>query len=52
MLNGYKTYLCGFAGLVVVGMQSLGWITDDQTKFFLEILGAGGLMSLRHALTK
>jgi hypothetical protein len=52
MLSGYKTYLCGIAGLIVIGMQSMGWITNEQTTFFLEILGAGGLMSLRHALSK
>lgn len=52
MLKGYKTYICGLAGLVVIGMQSLGWITADQTTFFLEILGVSGLMSLRHALSK
>lgn len=52
MLNGKKSYLCALVGLIVVGTHAMGWITDEQKIFFLELVGAGGLMALRSAIGK
>jgi len=50
MLDGKKSYLCGLIGLLIVGLQYAGIITDDAAKYLLEAVGATGIMALRHAL--
>lgn len=51
-LKGYKTYVCGIVGLVVVGANALGWITEEQKMFFLELIGSTAILTLRAAISK
>lgn len=51
-LSGKKSYLIAvFVALVVLAHQ-LGWIDSDIANTLLGLLGAGGLMALRHGVAK
>jgi hypothetical protein len=52
MLDGKKSYLCGLVGLLVIGLQAAGILTDEAAKYLLEAVGATGIMALRNALPK
>lgn len=51
-LNGYKTYvIAGLVAAVVVAGQ-LGWLSTELANVLLGLLGAGSLVTLRHAVKK
>lgn len=51
-LEGKKTYICAFLiGIVVVAAQ-LGYIDANMRDTLLGILGAGGLVAMRSAMSK
>ena len=45
-LQGYKTYIVAALVGLVIALQQLGYITGDQAKTLLEILGAAGAATL------
>lgn len=49
-MQGYKTYLCVGLGLLVIGAHAAGFLTDDQSKMFIELLGFSGIAALRAAV--
>lgn len=51
-LKGYRTYLLGAAGLVVIGLYLTGVIDDQIANVLLTVFGFGGLITLRAALPK
>jgi hypothetical protein len=58
-MNGWKTYLCAAAAVVVLGCKAAGQsgiipffaaIPDSVYDFILTLLGFGGLAALRQAV--
>lgn len=51
MLRGYKTYILSSLALGVVGANMLGLLAEDATVTILSLLGFGGMMTLRAAIS-
>ena len=50
--RGKKTYICGFAIIIVAGLQQLDVIQPEIAQTFIELLGGAGLVSLRLGMKK
>lgn len=51
-LKGKKTYIVGVAAAITVGAQVAGLISPDTANTLLSMLGVGGLITLRAAISK
>lgn len=51
-LSGKKTYIIAACMAIVVLAQQAGLITADQGNQLLEVLGVGGVITLRAAVAK
>lgn len=51
-LQGYKTYIIGVVALIIIGASMFGIVDANTANTILSILGFGGLISLRAAVSK
>lgn len=51
-LRGRKSYLLGFALIVVAGLYAQGYITEQTWRALTTLLGGGTAMALRAAIAK
>lgn len=51
-LKGKKSYLIGFAMVIVAGLRHLGYIDESTFKIVEGLLLGGGIMSLRAGISK
>lgn len=52
LINGKKTYLVAILFVIIAGLKAEGYISVDQYELVIGILGALGLASLRHGMSK
>jgi|ETNmetMinimDraft_30_1059905.scaffolds.fasta_scaffold109641_1 hypothetical protein len=52
MIDGYKTFIAGWAGVVVVALALFGFIDGNTANTLLVLLGFGGMIALRHGVKK
>lgn len=50
--RGKKTYICGFAIIIVAGLQQLSVIDSVIADTLIQLLGGAGLVSLRLGVGK
>lgn len=50
-LRGYRTYILSGLALGILGANMLGFLVEDVTVSILSLLGFGGLMTLRAAIS-
>lgn len=51
-LSGKKTYVLGFAAVVVTVLSMTGVMPPDLANRLLELLGAGSILTIRAAISK
>lgn len=49
--KNYRSYLCGAGIIATVALQVMGILDDSTANRLLTVLGGGGIMALRSAIT-